>query len=226
MTKRRAAAGLVALALVALCVAWSVGLQERLGRSIERRRADAARAALVDELFAPILELEALRERARGLDGGQQQALLFELARDGLLRLPDQRLVERLALLRDVTAGSDQRACAMVLLGGAPDAAGGLLEALDLATLRRWLELSREAVLASLRDDPPRPLAPADAERALAALVATLPPADAERLRAAPGSLAGLDEREACALARASLEAAMALPATDRQGVARLLASG
>lgn len=226
MTARRAAAALAALGLAALSAAWSAGLWEGFGRSLERRRADAARAALVDELFAPILAQEAFRARAQGLHAGQQQALLFDLAREGLARLPDERLVERLDLLRDVAAGGDERACAMVLLGGAPDAAGGLLEGLDEATLRRWLELSREAVLASLREDPPRPLAEADAARALEALLATLSPADAERLRAAPGSLAGLGEREACALARAALAAAVALPAADRQLVARLLASG
>jgi hypothetical protein len=223
---RRAALWLASLAAAALALAWAGGGFDALGRAVAERRAGAAREALIAELFAPVLEEEALRERARGLGGAQQQALLFDLAREGLVRLPDAELVARLELLRDVAAGGDERACAMVLVGGPPDAAGGLLDALDEATLRRWLELSRASVLAALRDDPPRPLAADEAERARAALFAAMAPVDAERLAATLPALGALSQAEACALARATLDAAMALPAEERQLVARLFASG
>lgn len=225
MSRGRAAAALVALLLAALALAWGSGGLARLGRSLDARRAGAARAELTERVFAPVLARPEFLARARGLDAGQQQALLFELARDGLPRLPDEILLERLALLREVAEG-DQRTCAMVLVGGAPAAAQDVLATLDEALLRRWLELSRAAVLATLRDDPARRLGPEEGERARARLLAALPPSDAERLRAALGSLDGLSQREACALARAALDAALGLPAEDRQLVARLFASG
>jgi hypothetical protein len=212
--------------LAGLAIAWASGGLGALGRLLGERRAGAARAELVDELFGPVLERPELRARAQGLSGAEQQALLFELARDGVARLPDEALLERLALLREVAASGDEATCAMVLVGGPPAAAAELLAALDDGTLRRWLALSRDAVLANLRGDPARPLAPEDAERARAALVGALSPADAERFDAALRAPAGLSRREACALARATLEAAAALPAADRQLVARLFASG
>lgn len=223
---RRAALALAALAAAALALAWAGGAFDALGRAVAGRQAAAAREALIAEVFAPVLEEEALRTRARGLGGGQQQALLFDLAREGLARLPDEVLVARLALLHDVAAGADERACAMVLVGGPPDAAGGLLDALDEPDLRRWLELSRESVLAALRDVPPRPLAADEAERARTALFGAMAPADAERLAAALPALGALSQAEACALARATLDAALSLPAEERQLVARLFASG
>src|SRR5690606_4964197 len=116
--------------------------------------------------------------------------------------------------------------CAMVLVGGSPAAAGGLVAALDPELLRRWLLLSREAVLASLRDDPPRPLPPDEAEQARAALLDALGPDDAARFEAALESLDRLSQAEACALARATLEAANRLAPEERRRVARLVASG
>jgi hypothetical protein len=223
---RRAALALAALAAAVLAIAWAAGWLDALGGSLAQRQAAAARDALIEEVFAPVLETEELRARAEGLGAGQQQALLFDLAREGVARLPDAVLLERLALLRDVATGADERACAMVLLGGAPGAAGDLLDALDEGTLRRWLELSREAVLASLRDEPARPLAPEDAERARKALLGAMAPADAERFVTALQSLAGLSQAEACALARAALGAATSLPPGERELVARLFASG
>jgi len=223
---RRAAAALAAVALAGLGIAWAAGWLGALGRALDERQASAAREAIVAEAFAPVLARPEFEARAQGVSDGEQQALLFELAREGLVRLPDETLLERLALLRDVAVHGDERTCALVLVGGTPAAAGDVLASLDEATLRRWLALSREAVLASLRDDPARPLAPEQAERARAALFGALGPDEAERFRAAPGSLAGLSQPEACSLARATLEAASGLPPEDRQLVARLFASG
>jgi hypothetical protein len=222
---RRAAAGLAAVVVVAIAIAWGSGWLGDLRRSLEARRAGAVQDALVAEIFGPVLERPELRARARGMDARAQQALLFELSRDGVTRLSDETLLERLALLRDVAASANERACAMVLIGGAPDAAGGVLAALDEATLRRWLVLSREAVLAALREEPARPLAPEEAGRARAALLGAMAPADAERFQSALRSLDGLSEHEACTLARATLEAATSLPVEERRLVARLLAS-
>jgi len=223
---RRAAAALAAVLLAGLGVAWAAGWLGALGRTLDERQASAARDGIVAEVFAPVLARPEFAARAQGASDAEQQALLFELARDGLARLPDATLLERLALLRDVAAHGDERTCAMVLVGGTPAAAEDVLAALDEATLRRWLALSRDAVLATLRDDPARPLAPEEAERARAALVGALEPDDAERFEAALRSLAGLSQSEACALARAALEAASDLPPQDRQLVARLFASG
>lgn len=223
---RRAAAALAALALAALAIAWAAGWLDALGRGLETRQGDAVREAIVDEVFAPVFADPAFQARAAGMGDAEQQALLFELARDGLARLPDEVLLERLALLRDVARDGDERTCAMVLVGGAPGSAGDLLAALDQATLRRWLALSREAVLATLGDAPSRPLAPDDAERARAALFAALGPEGAARFAAAQRSLAGLTQHEACQLVRATLDAASALPPADRQLVARLFANG
>lgn len=223
---RRTAAALAALALGGLAIAWAAGWLGALGRRLEARQGGAVRDAIVAEVFAPVFDDPAFQARAEGMGEAEQQALLFELARDGLPRLPDATLLDRLALLRDVVHGSDERTCATVLVGGAPGAAGDLLAALDEDPLRRWLVLSRAAVLATLREDPVRQLSPADAERARAALLGGLGPADAERFEAVRHSLAGLSQREACALARAILDAAGRLPAHDRQLVARLLAAG
>lgn len=222
----RVAAGLAALALAGLALAWAAGWLGALARGLEARQGSALRDAIVADVFAPVFDDPAFQARAAGMGEAEQQALLFELARDGLVRLPDAILLERLALLRDVVHAGDERTCAMMLVGGAPGAAGDLLAALDEDTLRRWLALSRAAVLATLRDDPARSLAPADAGRAREALFAALGPADAERFDAARRSLAGLSQREACKLARATLDAASSLPASDRQLVARLVASG
>lgn len=220
---RRAALGLVALAAAALAIAWVTGGLSALGRALEGRQASATRNAVTEEIFAPVLAHPDFQARAQGLDAAQQQVLLFELARDGLPRLGDEALLGRLALLRDVAVGGDERTCAMVLIGGTPDAAGDVLAGLDEAMLRRWLELSRSSVLATLRDDATRALEPDDAERARAALTAALAPEDAARFES---PLGGLSQAEACALARAMLDAAMGLPAEDRQLVARLFAGG
>jgi hypothetical protein len=220
---RRAALGLAALTAAALAIAWATGGLAALERTLAGRQAGAARNAVTEEIFAPVLAHPDFQTRAQGLDAAQQQALLFELARDGLPRLGDETLLGRLALLRDVAVGGDERTCAMVLIGGAPDAAGDVLAGLDEAMLRRWLELSRESVLAALRDDPARGLAVGEAERARAALVGAMTPEDAARFA---GPLGGLSQGEACALARAMLDAAMGLPAEDRQLVARLFAGG
>ncbi|HEY8494597.1 MAG TPA: hypothetical protein VIN04_11935 [Myxococcota bacterium] len=223
---RRATLALAALVLAALAVAWAAGWLEALERVLEARRTRAARQAVVAEIFAPVFESPEFQELARGRSDAEQQALLFELARDGLVRLPDELLLERLALLRDVAARADRRTCAMVLVGGSPGAAGDLVAALEPEPLRRWLVLSREAVLAALRDDPPRPLPPDEAERARAALLEALGPEDAARFEAALEALDRLSQEEACALARATLEAANRLPPEERRRVARLVASG
>ena len=223
---RRAALALVALVLAALAVAWAAGWLGALERTLGARRARTARQAVVSEIFAPVFESPDFQELARGRSEAEQQALLFELARDGLVRLPDELLLERLALLREVTASADQRTCAMVLVGGSPGAAGDLVAALEPEPLRRWLVLSREAVLAALRDDPPRPLPPDEAERVRAALLDALGPEDAARFEAALEALDRLSQDEACALARATLEAAKGLPPEQRRRHARLVASG
>jgi hypothetical protein len=223
---RRAGLALGALALAALAIAWGAGWLDALGRRLGERQESAARDAIVAEVFAPVFEDPAFQARATGMGDPEQQLLLFELARDGLARLPDETLLERLALLRDVAQHGDERTCATVLLGGAPGAADDLLAALDEATLRRWLALSRASVLATLRGDPRRPLAPDDAERARAALFGALGPDDSERFEGALQSLAGLSQRDACDLVRATLGAAAELPPHDRQLVARLFASG
>jgi hypothetical protein len=215
-----------AVVLAALAVAWGAGWLGAVGRTLEERQDGAVREAIVAESFAPVLEEPALQARAAGASEAEQQALLFELARDGLVRLPDDVLLERLLLLRDVAVNGDERTCALVLVGGTPAAAGDVLASLDEPTLRRWLLLSRDAVLATLRDDPPRPLAPAEVARAGDALLAALGPEDARRFETARRSLAGLSQGDACQLARATLTAASELPPEDRLLVARMFAGG
>lgn len=223
MTRGRAALGLAALLVAALAIAWATGALEALERARAARHASATVTAVTEEVFDPVLASPAFQARAEGLAPAQQQALLFELARDGLPRLPDDVLLERLALLREVAERGDERTCAMVMVGGTPDAAGDILATLDADALRRWLLLSRDAVEATLRDEPARRLTPDEAERARAALVATLAPEQAARLA---GPLAELTQRDACALARAALDGAARLPADERQLVARLFAGG
>lgn len=200
-----------------------------LGRSLwhalEVRRAQAHMNRLIAESMGPVLDSAAFRERAEGLSAEQASALAQDLSAQGLLRLPDERLVRRVALLDVALEGAAEADCAAHLLGPTPEQSRSLLARLPDDALREWSQLSADAVAASLRGDPRRVPNQAQARDALAELLASLPDARRERLSRALTDPAKLPPSEACWAVRTIYGALPGLPAEGQRLVARVLAT-
>lgn len=217
----------VGIALVMVAAGTAVvysPLGKRWADTLAKRRSEARFARLMGDAILPVVESPAFRERAEGLGEAEVQALALELSSQGLLRLPDVRLVRRTELLGDALAAADEEICAAQLIAPDPEQVQKLLGGLPDASLREWAQIAADASMASLRDDPQRTPSSVEAQQAVQRLLAVLPEEDSGQLLESLGDLRALDSARACWTARAIYRAFAELPEAERGPVARVLA--
>lgn len=119
----------------------------------------------------------------------------------GLVRLGAEDQYVYLRLKADRLGHLPVRDCAAIARGTATDVQkAALLEGLDTAAFTQLVEISARALLAELRDSPPRVTAPDSdiAEYLDHVLSGRLPPADQRRLHAAQQSPSTVSDDDAC----------------------------
>lgn len=211
-------------AAVALAVSYSP-LGSRIAESIAARQQRAKVDRVLSEKLAPMLESSELRARLEGMDSQAAFAVTAELTAEGMLRLPDARLVRRVELLREAIDGSDAALCAAHFTGTSPEGNMQLMANLSDASMEEWATLARDAALAALSQEHDR-VVPTDpeAQRAFEAVGALLSEPDGQRLSKALSQPNEIDSETACWSVKTLYGTVLRLEGQERTIAARVLA--
>lgn len=149
----------------------------------------------------------------------------FELAQSGIARLDGATLVARARLLSVVLKSVDEKSCAAIIRGSAePAAVIAVMEKLGSSFLDSWLDISSKALIAELRQVPPRKLTDREVQQAEAELRAHLTKQERERLAAMPEDQRGIPDADECWTTRLIYEKLPALSEPHRSVMAVRLA--
>jgi hypothetical protein len=230
LTPRFGRFGAALLSVVGIAIAGAAIAYSPLGtrgtRYIDQQRGRARIARATSEQMMPVLKSPAFQQRIEGLNQNEINALAFNLADEGLLRLSDEQLVARAQLLSDAISLADEDTCAAQLLGPTPEQVQQLLANLSDQSLVAWSKLSAEAIAASLQGVPLRSPNQAGVEAAFRNILASLAEAEANRLALALRNPAALDTVDACWTAKTIYRSVASLPSAEQALLARVLAVG
>ena len=200
--------GLLAASVVSTAVSGAFGGGwERLPQDAQDRLEARLEAAFGDSLEG--LSDDAATERV---------TVILEA---GLPRLDDDTLIERYRLFVSAIDAVDDGPCAagarQLILDGRldPEIGTKVIEALDTASLSRWMEISVEGIEAEVRGSPAgRSVPDSSADALLDRILADMAPADLETIFSM-SSGATVGNPQACSLFRALYHAGDGLKGTD-----------
>lgn len=180
---------------------------------------------LANPAFVGLMESAATPEEGlrRGMD----------LTQKGVRRLSDAALEERLRMMLELMRAGDDSQCA-ALAQGAPAGEDAqhftanmfaLLDRVDADLARRWYELTLDATVAELEQQPVSPIPAGYQQRLGALMVEGLPRDDLDVLIAmSEQRLFGLADAARCAVGRKVLALILDQPQPERGHYARLMA--
>ncbi len=173
----------------------------------------------------------ALMETAGTPEEGLKRGM--DLTQNGVRRLPDAALEDRLRMMLELMRTGDDAECA-TLAQGAPtngDVQGfvalmfGLLDRVDADLAKRWYDLTLDAAIAELEQHPIPPVPAGYRERLGALMVNNLPREDLDVLIAmSEQRLLGLGDDERCDVGQKVLALILDQPEPERGNFARLMA--
>jgi hypothetical protein len=185
-------------------------------------------AALVlaeDRVIAELSGLPAFQERLAGLPEDERRTAIDALETAGMVRLGDEALLERAALVGEMLGGLDPDTCGAIVRGQPThEQQSRALASLPPSAVNAWAELSFQAARAELTSEPAPPDDPSAVKDAMRALSQRLPPVEAQRLGAALTNLRALGNPEACWAGRRIYAEVHDLGAPHDRALARVLA--
>ena len=175
-------------------------------------------------------ELRELLQRSNN-DTQIYQFSVMLLANRGLPRLDDNTLAAHLTAMSQLTDKLDTATCAAIFTGKPLDDPNALydhflnaLAQLDQATIDGWFDTTAKAAVAELKKTPPPQSNITAQSAAMSHMLETLPADQKTRLGDALEHLDTISEAEACWANRTFLHAALQLPPSERQTMARVIA--
>jgi hypothetical protein len=221
-------ARMVALGVTAFV--WSglhvASLDEKLIRAV-MAPFKTQQARMLGELTDELGAVPGFERAFRGLSGDEAEAKGRELASRGLRRLDDRSLLSRAELMNILLPRLSESTCACMARGAAVREAqaeiANEVQSLERHAYANWLEISKQAMIAELQENPIRVVAQSEIEKSLGTLESRLSPEDAERL--GRGIAKGASDVDACWAMRTLYRVAIDLPAADRAVVLRALVS-
>lgn len=184
-------------------------------------------------LLETTLKTPALRELLQRSNNDTQiyQFSVMLLANRGLPRLDDSTLSAHLTAMSRLTDQLDTETCAAIFTGKPLDNPNALYERflnalaqLDQPTIDSWFDTTVKAAVAELQKTPQPQTDLAAQAAAMQQMMDSLPAEQKSRLSNALEHLDTINQTEACWANRAFLHAALQLPPSERQVMARLIA--
>ena len=183
---------------------------------------------LLDDYGSSLVEAPEFQAAFAGLTPEQAQQKGFELAARGISRLDDRALRQRAEILARILPQLGEPACASMARGvSSPEvltAIQSTLKDLDTTSLALWLDLSRNAMLAELRQTPRPTVTDEQVNAAFSALADSWPQADVDRLNALH-DLSTASDTDACWVVRTLYRTATELPEPHGTVLVRALVS-
>src|SRR2546422_3333630 len=128
---------------------------------------------------------------------------LRRLSTKGLVRLPDEALLQRVTLLTALVTRADVEACAAIFRNSStPEQLHAAFLKLDPDALDAWVDLAARGAKAELEQTEPPSVSEVETTDALSALVKALPPDEGDRLSKVLDGVAQSSDEDACWAAR------------------------
>ena len=197
-------------------------------RPLSFKRQESPYERLVREFGTRVLQRPEVAARFQDVNDSEVERVVAELTKDGLPRLPDERLKRRAELKQRLLELADISSCATMVRGTGGMIPPVVLETLgkvDERALEEWFALQEQALVAGVQRSRVQAV-PTDREirRSITEMFSRLPADAAQRLQRAMSNIDGVSEAEACWAGRTLLAGVNQLPEPLRSIAARTIA--
>ena len=197
-------------------------------RPLSFKRQESPYERLAREFGTRVLQRPEVADRLRGVNDPEVERVVAELIKDGLPRLPDERLKRRAELKQRLLELADISSCAALMRGTGgmiPSVVLETLGKLDERALEEWFALQEQALVAGVQR-PRVQAVPTDREirRSIAEIFSRLPSDAAQRLQRAMSNIDNVSQAEACWAGRTLIAGVNQLLEPSRSIAARALA--